>query len=189
MSIIHNLIFKYDDLKAEGENFEATIPSAMCQEHLGELIGQSGYWVQEDFHTHGTLYKSLTGEVIVDCHIKGQADFMCVSCGQKQTLTWEIREDLIVVPENHQDAQEEDVSGEGELDLMPDVYTFKGNQIDLAPIVCENLVLSAPLHPRCETVKQTCRIIEQEKIPEVFNIDPRWAPLLELQKQFKTEKN
>ena len=187
MSTVIELVFNYENLKADGESFNAEIPQSLCQEHLGELIGSSGYWVDESFKTHGTLYKSLSGEVIADCKTNGQARFHCVSCGQKQILSWSMREDLIIVPEKHAAAQVEDIAGEGDLEITPDIYTFSGHDLDLTPIICESIVLHAPLHPRCETVSQKCQPLTQEELPKELTIDPRWAPLLKLQAAAQTD--
>jgi uncharacterized metal-binding protein YceD (DUF177 family) len=189
MSTVIELVFNYENLKSDGENFHAEIPQNLCQEYLGELIGSSGYWVDETFKTQGTLYKSLSGEVIADCKISGQARFHCVSCGQSQILSWSMREDLIIVPEKHAAAQEEDLAGEGDLDIPPDIYTFSGHDLDLTPIICEGIVLHAPLHPRCETVSQTCQTLTQEELPQELTIDPRWAPLLKLQAKTQNKTN
>lgn len=183
------LLFKYDDLKLEGEPIEAEMPQALCQEALGELVSSSGYWVDEGIQTRGNVYRTPNGEVIISARLSGQADFDCVSCGQRQTWSIQVREDIIAVPTSHAAAMEEDVEGEGELHISPDLYTFEGQMIDLAEIFREVLILNAPTHPRCESMGAECgpslAIKGSDELPEIPMIDPRWAPLLAMQDALK----
>lgn len=176
------LVFKYDDLKLEGEPVNASLPLELCQGALRERVGSLGYWVSEPFSISGNLYRTPSGEVIVSARVSGVAEFQCVSCGQRRAWSMEIREDLIVVPESHDAAQEEDIGGEGDLDLSPDVYTFSGQEFDLAEILREVLVLNAMDHPRCADVREQCgeplAKSGSDVLPEQPEIDPRWAPLL-----------
>ena len=41
------LILKYDDLKLEGESVDGVLPQSLCQEALGEIVGSSGYWLDD----------------------------------------------------------------------------------------------------------------------------------------------
>ena len=176
------LTFKYPDIKQSGEPFDADLPLEVAREALEGYIGPSGYWVDAPLHASGTLYKSPTGEVIADVRLKGKVRFECVSCGAARTLNVALREDLVIVPEGHDAASEEEaLTGEGEeVQLDPDVYTFKGSTLDLVPILRESLVLEVPLHPRCETIGETCvRLASLNEEPEEEDyIDPRFAPLL-----------
>jgi uncharacterized metal-binding protein YceD (DUF177 family) len=137
----------------------------------------------------GGLYKTISGEVIIDAHLTAQARFLCVSCCAPHVLQIETREDLIAVPEGHDAMRgdEGDVQGEGELELDTDVYTFKGPDLDLTPMLRELLVLEAPLHPRCEDVGASCEhtINAQESFEEATDaeVDPRFAPFLGIRDQ------
>jgi uncharacterized metal-binding protein YceD (DUF177 family) len=187
------LTFKYPDIKQSGEPFDAELPLEVAREALEGYVGPSGYWIDAAPQASGTLYKSPSGEVIADVRLKGEARFECVSCGAKRKLSIAIREDLVIVPEGHDAAQESDeISGEGEsIEMDPDVYTFKGPTLDLAPILRETLVLEVPLHPRCESVGETCvrlaSMADQEE-PEEEYIDPRFAPLLAMREALKAEE-
>jgi uncharacterized metal-binding protein YceD (DUF177 family) len=184
------LLLKYDDLKLEGEPINGVLPKKFCQEALGEIVGSSGYWVNEGVTLSGHVYRTPSGEVIVDGHLKGQADYECVSCGQRRVLSIQVREDVVIIPKNHTAAQESDIEGEGELSLSPDLYLFEGQDIDLAEIFREVLILNVPTHPRCVLSDAKCgpSLAENssDELPEVSDIDPRWAPLLAMHDQLKS---
>ena len=115
----------------------------------------------------------------------------CGSCAQQRTWFIEIREDLIVVPQSHSAAQEDDVEGEGDLEVSPDLYTFEGHEFDLAEILREVLVLNCMGHPRCEDVQESCGTslaeIGSDEVPDQPEIDPRWAPLLAMQEALQSK--
>lgn len=185
------LVFKYDDLKLEGETLKATLPLNLCQEALKERVGSLGYWVDQPFEVEGALYRTPSGEVIVSTQIDGAADFKCVSCAQRRVWSAHIREDLIIVPEGHEAAHEDDVEGEGDLELSPDLYTFSGHEIDLSEILREVIILNALNHPRCEDIGEECgeslAKSGSDIIPEQPEIDPRWAPLLAMQDSLQSK--
>jgi len=184
------LILKYDDLKLEGETIDGTLPQSFCQEALGEIVGSSGYWLDQGVQLSGNVYRTPSGEVIVDGRLVGHADFECVSCGQRRRLPIQVREDVIIVPKNHSAASEEDIEGEGDLDISPDLYIFEGQDIDLSEIFREVLILNMPTHPRCDLLSETCgpSLAEKgsDKLPDTSGIDPRWAPLLAMHDQLKS---
>ena len=179
------LLFKYDDLKLDVETVNAELPAAVAQESLGKLVGPLGYWVDEPIQVSGSLYRTESDEVIADLALSGAARFICVSCGAEETLPIKIREGIIIVPQKHEIAQETDVSCEGEVEISPDIYTFEGSEIDLAEMIHELLVLNAPRHPRCADAGGQCGVSiaerESDELPDMPDIDPRWAPLLALQ--------
>lgn len=186
------LTFKYPDIKQSGEPFDAELPLEVVREALEGYVGPSGYWVDHPFQASGTLYKSPSGEVIADVRLQGEARFECVSCSATRALKVKMREDLVIVPEGHDAAQEEhELTGEGEaVQMDPDVYTFHGSTLDLTPILRESLVLEVPLHPRCESVEETCvrlASLNDEEQEEDY-IDPRFAPLLAMREALKAEE-
>jgi uncharacterized metal-binding protein YceD (DUF177 family) len=177
------LTFKYDDIKPEGEPFSSELPQEVVREALEGYVGPSGYWVDQPIHASGTLYKTHSGEVIMDARLKGSARFLCVSCGAPRHLHIDAREDFVIVPDGHEAAkEEEDIELEGDVELDPDVYTFSPPDLDLIPILRESLVLEVPLHPRCEEVGEVCvryaGFSEEAKGFTPGGIDPRFAPFL-----------
>ena len=188
---VNELLFKYDDLKLEGEALSGALPVELCQEALGEIVGSSGYWVEASVEVSGHIYKTPGGEVIVDGRLSGSARFDCVSCGRHRSLPIEVREDLIIVPKGHIASKEEDIEGEGDLNLSPDLYIFEGQDLDLAEVFREVLILNVLTHPRCEDINEECgpSLAEQgsDKLPETSGIDPRWAPLLAMHDQLKSK--
>ena len=191
MTKVTELLFKYDDLKLEGEPLSASLPVELSQEALGEIVGPSGYWVEAPITVTGYIYKTPSGEVIVDGRLNGSAAFDCVSCGRRRVLPIEVREDVLIVPKGHDAATEEDVEGEGDLNLSPDLYVFEGQELDLAEIFREVLILNVLTHPRCDDVKEDCgpSLAERgsDQLPETSGIDPRWAPLLAMHDQLKSK--
>ena len=182
-----DLIFKYDDLKTEGESFSTDFPLDVSQDAVRDLVGPSGYWVDESIEAFGTLYRSPNGEVILDGSLKGHARFHCVTCSAERNYPIETREDYIIVPKGHPAAEEIDESGIGELELSPDIYVFSGHEVKLTSIFRETLILNMPLHPRCETLNMVCRKVDEESATEEDQIDPRWAPLLAIRDQLKRQ--
>ena len=185
------LIFKYEDLKLEVEPIEGEMPLELCKGALANLVGSSGYWVSQPVKVSGIICRATTGEVIINVELKGQADFKCVSCGRQRTWELDINEDLIVVPKTHSAAQEEDIEGEGDLVLDPDLYVFEGHEFDLVEILREVLVLNSVGHPRCEYVGQECgpslAEVGSDEVPAQPEIDPRWAPLLAMQEALQSK--
>ncbi len=188
---VHELLFKYDDLKLEGEPIAGALPVELAREALGQIVGTSGYWVETPVKLTGHLYKTPSGEVIVDGHLSGAADFDCVSCGRRRTLPIKVREDVVIVPKSHIAAKEEDLEGEGELSLAPDLYVFEGQELNLVDVFREVLILNVLTHPRCDNVNKKCgpSLAERgsDELPETSGIDPRWAPLLAMHDQLKSQ--
>lgn len=183
------LTFKYDDIKLDGNPYASALPHQKMQEAVHELIGPSGYWIDHPLETRGTLYRTSSGEVIADAHLKGEVRFRCVSCSAEHTQKIQFREDWVIVPQNHESAQEEDVQGQGALDMTPDLYTFEGSELKLVEIYREALILSLSLHPRCEDLGQVCTPRQAESIEEAIEIDPRLAPLLAIRDALAKEEN
>ncbi len=177
------LIFKYDDIKPEGDPFSVNLPDEVAREALEGYVGPSGYWVDEPIHASGTLYRTTSGEVIMDARLKGRVRFLCVSCGASRHLSIETREDFVIAPEGHDAASvEDDLALEGEEALDPDVYTFTPPDLNITPILRESLVLEVPLHPRCDAAGELCvryaGLSEEAKGFTPDGVDPRFAPFL-----------
>ena len=150
-----HLTFKYDEIKLEGDPFKSPLPLKKMQEAVHELIGPSGYWIDDDLEAEGTLYKTSSGEVIADASLKGTVRFLCVSCSSEQSQSIQFREDWVIVPHTHDSANEENIHGQGALDASPDVYIFEGQEIHLVEIYREALILALSLHPlRCASLNQ-----------------------------------
>ena len=184
-----HLIFKYDEIKSDGDPFKSALPQTMMQEAVHELIGPSGYWIDEPLQAQGTLYKTSSGEVIADVSLKGKVRFQCVSCSTERQISIQLREDWVIVPKSHEAAQEENVQGQGSLDLTPDLYTFEGPEIHLYEMYREALILALSLHPRCEDVGQKCVSRKSLTLETAVQIDPRLAPLLAIRDQLEKDKN
>ena len=183
------LTFKYDEIKPDGDPFQSPLPLQAMQEAVHALIGPSGYWIDEPIQTKGTLYRTSSGEVIADAHLKGRVRFQCVSCSCERTQEIEFREDWVIVPQNHESAQEENIQGQGSLEFTPDLYMFEGSEIKLVEIYREALILSLSLHPRCEDVGHECIPRLSESFEDAVQIDPRLAPLLAIRDALAKEKN
>ena len=190
---IVELLFKYDDLKLDVESVSAELPVEVARESLGKLVGSLGYWVDAPISVSGSLYRTESDEVIATIALEGASRFKCVSCGAEATWEITVNEGIIIAPRRHPIAQETDVEGEGEVEISPDIYTFEGNEINLVEMIHEMLVLNAPTHPRCADGGLKCgpSIAEREsdELPEMPDIDPRWAPLLAMQESMQTRSD
>ena len=62
--------------------------------------------------------------------------------------------------------------------------SFEGDTVDLTEVLRQDLVLALPMNPCCETAGQAdCAYDEAAQPSGSDEIDPRWAPLLELKKK------
>ena len=64
------------------------------------------------------------------------------------------------------------------------IETYQGDEIDIHDLIRQDLLLSLPMNPSCETAKGAeCTYEETRAQSADESIDPRWAPLLELKKK------
>jgi uncharacterized protein len=73
-----------------------------------------------------------------------------------------------------------------EADLDDEVDTFQGDEIDLTPIIRQDLILALPMNPSCaDGDKDACQYESYQGSNDEPSIDPRWAALADLKKKLK----
>ena len=64
--------------------------------------------------------------------------------------------------------------------------TFVGDEINLEPIVRQDLILALPMNPTCDEGETgPCKFDSDNINSEEDMVDPRWAPLADLKKKLK----
>lgn len=179
------LKFRLDEVPAEGRAFAGELPVAALESDLTGLVGDLGYRPEGAARVSGTVYRSAKSELVVDGRVEAEAGFDCVRCLTSRTLDVRIREDHVLVRRKEADPDAEGVTlSEDDLE-EPDVESFTGDEVDLTDLFRQDLLLALPMNPTCEVVGKSdaCTdLAAAAKTPE-DEVDPRWAPLLELKKK------
>lgn len=179
------LEFRLDEVPAEGRAFAGELPVATLESDLMGLVGDLGYRPDGPARISGTVYRSAKSELVVDGRVEAEAGFECVRCLTSRTLEVRIREDHVLVRRKAADPDAEGVTlSEDDLE-EPDVESFTGDEVDLTDLFRQDLLLALPMNPTCEVVGKSseCKdLAAAAKTPE-DEVDPRWAPLLELKKK------
>ncbi len=174
------LVFKLDDLPPEGRAFEGVLDVDFVREAVTGLLGELGFLAEGPAKASGTAYRSGQTEVVVDATLNLEVGFDCVRCLESRVIPVELRMDHVLSKEQPPEDAERALS-EAELE-DPDVHQFQGEQIDLKPILREDLLLELPMNPSCELAAAECRELPGETEAGEAPVDPRWAKLLEMKK-------
>jgi uncharacterized protein len=101
----------------------------------------------------GSFRLSKNGKtVFVSLHIEGFARARCSQCLADFEQKIDISNDVSLFPEEPEEGTEEPEEGTKELDLTREDLGknfYSGNNIDLAKLLCEEIVLSLPFNPSC----------------------------------------
>lgn len=180
------LMFRLDEVPPEGRRFGGALGVESLQRDLPGMVGDLGYRPLGEARIEGNVYRSAKSELVVDGRVSAEVGFDCVRCLTSRTLKLDIREDHVLVrreapaPEDGDDEQAiEDVDPE-----EPDVEQFSGESVDLTDLFRQDLLLALPMNPSCADVgADDCRDLVAEAKPDEPEVDPRWAPLLEMKKK------
>lgn len=179
------LKFRLDDVPAEGRAFEGALSRAQLDADLPGMVGSLGYRPDGPAPIRGTVYRSAKHELVVSGGLKAEVGFDCVRCLEARTLVVDLHEDHVLVQ------RKAPVEADGEMTLdadaldEPDVESFVGDEVELTELFRQDLLLALPMNPSCADVDRAraCRDLAAETASEEDEIDPRWAPLLELKKK------
>lgn len=172
------LKFRLDDAFETGRPLKDQFTLEQVGECVEGLIGASGYWASAPADIEGHVYRSANQEVIVDARIQTVVEFQCVRCLEKGRLTVDQRSDHVLVKGSPKTKVEAlTVTDDDEQD---DVETYSGDEVDLMPVLRQDLILSLPMNPSCNDVKANSCSFKPEAHSQEPKIDPRWAPLAEL---------
>jgi uncharacterized protein len=138
------------------------------------------------------LVANLVGETTVRVrgHLEGAITYECGRCLEARTRALSIDPDFVLMQRSQwADTYEED---EDEVELGADdmdVSVYEGEEINLAPLVREAILLELPTHPRCpDELRQACdeayrANVGEEALEELEDaaMDQRWAPLKDIE--------
>lgn len=180
------MTFKLDDVIESGRELRDELSRAVLEECVSGLIGNLGYRTSESAVVEGNIYRTANDEIIVDSRMKTVLRFDCVRCLQEGTLRIDTRTDHVLVRGESKPAHEDLELTDA--DLNDEVDTFEGDEINLEPLIRQDLILALPMNPTCEDGKRgPCEsITATAELNEDF-VDPRWAPLADLKKKLKPE--
>ena len=184
MSAPLELKFRIDAVPPEGRAFAGELPVEVMAEALTGLVGELGYRVDTPARVEGKVYKSSGGELVVDARIAMSVGFDCVRCLEARTLDIALRHDHVFSKSVDDDPER----GFDEAALnAPDEHLLEGEELDLVPVLREDVVLAVPMNPSCRTegveADAPCAELNLETQDEAATIDPRWAPLLKLKNE------
>ncbi len=178
------LKFRVDEVPAEGRPFAGELSLELMTEPLAGLVGKLGYRIEAPVGVSGTVYKSAGGELVVDARLKVRVGFDCVRCLNARTLELQLRHDHVFT----KTARAENVEqGFDEAALIaPDEHRIEGEEVDLTPVLREDVLLAMPMNPSCQSqgavASGPCADLRSET-DQATTIDPRWAPLLKLKNE------
>jgi uncharacterized protein len=192
---VNDLILDIDALEEANRPFEADLQ----REFLDSVLLADP---PTEFHAGGAA--RLTGrttkmgtEVLVQAHFTMPLTSQCKRCLKTVTLDEPVELTRTYVPAGKQKAPREHKGEESEGSFDPglvDEDTYSGKELDLAPAIREQMLLSMPLAPLCdEECKGLCPacgkdLNEGECGCDRTAIDPRWAALKGIQLDLKKEK-
>lgn len=183
-----DLQFRLDDLLEEPRAFRGEIGVEALNEVLGGMLGDLGYRAQGPARVHGSVYRSRR-DVFVEAEFEVAVGFDCVRCLDPLVLKFDRKVRHLLVPGKREVAPTGEVSLDAEdaADADDDLDCYEGDAIDLVSILREDILLELPMNPTCvESAGAACprfdAVLAQASAPEA-EVDPRWAPLLELKKK------
>ncbi len=175
------LKFRVEDVPPEGRAVAGELPESLLIQPLAGLVGDLGYRADGSAKVEGTMYRTSSGEVVVDVGIGLRVGFDCVRCLSPRTLALSFRQDHVFTKAKAKDETHRTLDDESLTE--PDVHTIEGDELDLVPVLQEDILLELPMNPSCKLLEPTTScgelVIDQD---ESSNVDPRWAPLLDLKK-------
>ena len=176
--------FRLDDLIESGREFRDVLTQETVSACVSGLLGKLGYQALEGAVVNGNIYRTANDEVIVDSHLVTRLGFDCVRCLTKCSIQVDVRLDHVLVRGETKPVSEATELTEADLD--DEVDTFQGDDIDLTPIIRQDLILALPMNPSCEDGDaDACRYETYQGSDEESSIDPRWAALADLKKKLK----
>ena len=179
------LKFRLDDAFETGRPLKDQLTLEQVGDCVGGLVGASGYWASEPAEIEGQVYRSANQEVIVDARIRTIVEFQCVRCLEKGRLTVDHRSDHVLVKGSTKTKAEAITITDD--DDQADVETYVGDEVDLMPVLRQDLILSLPMNPSCNDVEANSCSFKPNVHGQEPKIDPRWAPLAELKEKLWPE--
>jgi uncharacterized protein len=177
------LSFRIDDLADETRVVRGEVAPAVLDEVVGGMIGELGYRAESPASVEGSAY-TAGDDVVFEGRIRARIGYDCVRCLTSRALGLDFEVRHLLVARAQPDAFPDDdvVVEPGDDDETDELYPYDGDNIDLAPLIREDVLLELPMNPSCrDATGAECE--EPLKAPPEPEVDPRWAPLLDIKKK------
>lgn len=145
------------------------------------------------FDFRAQLNGEADDEILITGSLRAWLETDCVRCLTPVALDVDTPFTALMVPEGRRS-----LPTELELDADDlDTVTFRGDRIEFDDMLREQLVVEAPMQPRCAVPCEMLEVPERLRPPDdVFGgqspsseaVDPRFAPLLELKNKLPSRK-
>jgi uncharacterized protein len=182
-----------DEIKEGGLRLAWDLPRKAVDEMVAG--DRSGYHAGGPVHVEASLARAER-RVLVSVHARSQLGAECVRCLTPLTLDVPIDFELTLVPEDEYESGPDKVGDDSKAVAAgsfgaegADEEVYRGKEIDLDPILREQVVLALPGYPVCrESCKGLCsscgaNLNERECGCERRVPDPRWAGLEKFKRQ------
>lgn len=182
-----------DEIKEAGLRKAWDVPRKTVDEMVAG--DRAGFRAGGDLHVDATLARAER-RVLLGLHAKAALAAECVRCLAPVDLEVAIDFELTLVPEDEYESEPESVRDDARAPVAgtfdangADEEFYRGKEIDLDPILREQVVLALPGYPVCrESCKGLCsscgaNLNERECGCERRVPDPRWAGLEKFKRQ------
>lgn len=175
------LNFRFDDLGDETRSITGELAPEYLDEVVTGMVGELGYRAVGPATVDGTAYRAQR-DVVVEARIVARLGFECVRClaGRTIDLDFEVRH--LLVPRARPETIEGEIVVESDEEDQDELVPYDGENVDLPPLMREDILLELPMNPACGLVTDAECVEPVSGVPDE-GIDPRWAPLLELKKK------
>tara|TARA_B100000989_G_scaffold234625_1_gene181417 strand:+ start:330 stop:896 length:567 start_codon:yes stop_codon:yes gene_type:complete len=181
------LKFRLDDLLPEGRNFAGDLDEELVRGSVEGLVGTLGYAPVGPAHAKGKVYRTEGNQVVVSGECTLTVAFQCVRCLAALETCVSSRNDYVLVRRDATQVGQNGLTITDE-DEGSDALTFEGDEINLEELFRQEIMLTLPMNPSCEQ-SDGAQCKGQATLGPLKagdELDPRWAPLLELKKKMQS---
>jgi uncharacterized protein len=182
-----------DEIKEDGLRRAWDLPRQVVDEMLAG--DRSGFHAAGPLHVEAKLVRAER-RVLLTVQAKPQLSAECVRCLAPVSLDVAVEFELTLVPEDEYESEPDPARDDAKVATAgsfgaegADEEVYRGKEIDLDPILREQVVLALPGYPVCrESCKGLCsscgaNLNERECGCERRVPDPRWAGLEKFKRQ------
>jgi uncharacterized protein len=186
------MVVKVEQIREQGLDLTEPVPTELLERALHLEGKDTGFRAEGVSDLHATFNK-VSGSVLVRGEFTAKLSGPCKRCVTDVHFELPVKFTLNLIPREMvgqvSDALDDDESGEvgGSFDLdQADQELFDGKEIDLDPIVREQVLLALPMDVVCgEDCKGLCPVCGQNRNEkpcqcETKVTDPRWMALKDI---------
>ena len=159
------LRYKIKEIPDEGLVCDQALPADLI---VDALTGLEPDLAQCSGSVHLTLSKAhskASTDVVVAGRISAALTLACGSCLKPAALLTRVPVNAVytIAPDADDEDEDDDVASEESLDAA-DILHYDGREVDLRPLIREQLILSLPMSPRCkEDCKGLCPVCGEDR--------------------------